>query len=178
MLRDGLRRLFAGKPPVPVPQTTAKRPWRLSSTKTTAASILRAVRRRSWPSSRGVDPRPGIHDTEARGAKEGESSEIPMKLFGSRISSRARHAGRGAGVDRDGLHVACGAGAVVIADLQLPGAAHARLALVAGFPSRGTLLGGGRANPARLAAAANQPTGKTAQRQSSRRRAMVKIIDR
>jgi methionyl-tRNA formyltransferase len=150
VLRDGLRRLFAGKPPVPVPQEHSqatmapkldKEHGRVDFTRGPAAVVAQL---------RGVDPWPGGFTTlEARGHREGDSSEIPMKLFGSRISSGRGTPGEVLGVDRDGLHVACGAGAVVVADLQLPGRKRMPAsALAAGFPlPRGTLLGGGRANP-------------------------------
>jgi len=151
VLRDGLRRVLAGKPPVPVPQEHSqatmapkldKEHGRVDFTRGPAAVVAQL---------RGVDPWPGGFTTlEARGGKEGVAGEeIAMKLFGARVSSGRGTPGEVLGVDRDGLHVACGAGAVVISELQLPGRKRMpAAALVIGFPlPRGTLLGGGRANP-------------------------------
>jgi len=64
-------------------------------------------------SIRAYDPRPGAH-TLHRGE--------PMKLFGARILPDTGHApGKVVSIDDAGLVVACGEGAVRIADIQLPG---------------------------------------------------------
>jgi methionyl-tRNA formyltransferase len=64
-------------------------------------------------SIRAYDPRPGAH-TLHRGE--------PMKLFGARILPDTGHApGKVVSIDDAGLVVACGEGAVRVADIQLPG---------------------------------------------------------
>jgi methionyl-tRNA formyltransferase len=89
-----------------------------------------AVRNRT----RGVDPWPGARTTLA-----GE----PLKLWGARGVAGRGAPGEVLGVDRDGLVVACGDGAVAFAELQLPG--RKRLgaqAFAAGRPiPPGTTLG-------------------------------------
>src|SRR5579871_3770340 len=75
---------------------------------------------------RAVDPWPGAFTL-----LDGE----PLKLWRARVSSGGGEPGRVLGADRDGLHVACGEGAVAIGELQLPG--RKRLpaaALLAGRP--------------------------------------------
>jgi len=83
---------------------------------------------------RAVDPWPGAFTL-----LDGE----PLKLWRARVSSGGGEPGRVLGADRDGLHVACGEGAVAIGELQLPG--RKRLpaaALLAGRPiPPGTTLG-------------------------------------
>jgi methionyl-tRNA formyltransferase len=80
---------------------------------------------------------------------EPSSEGTVLKLLGCRLSSGHGQPGEVLGVDRDGLHVACGSGAVAIAELQLPG--RKRLpaqAVLSGFKlPRGTILGGGQPNP-------------------------------
>jgi methionyl-tRNA formyltransferase len=100
---------------------------------------------------RGVDPWPGAFSTlAAKGpGEQGENGEVVLKLFLPRRSSGTGVPGQVLGVDRDGLHVACGSGAVALRELQLPG--RKRLpaaALLSGHPiPPGTLLGGGLPNP-------------------------------
>ena len=83
---------------------------------------------------RAVDPWPGAFTT--LGAE-------PLKLWSARTASGQGRAGAVLGADRSGLIVACGEGAVAIAELQLPG--RKRLpasALLAGRPIPvGTRLG-------------------------------------
>lgn len=61
---------------------------------------------------RGVDPWP-----VARSVLAGE----PLKMWGARLAAGAGAPGEVLAADREGLVVACGAGAVAIAELQLPG---------------------------------------------------------
>jgi methionyl-tRNA formyltransferase len=84
--------------------------------------------------ARGVDPWPG-----ARTAVGGE----PLKVWGAKAVDGAGAPGEVLGVDRDGLVVACGAGAVAFAELQLPGRKRlGAAAFVAGRPlPAGTRLG-------------------------------------
>ena len=105
---------------------------------------------------RGVDPWPGGFTTwprelpaESAGPAEAGSEPVVLKLFPARSSSGQGKPGEVLGVDRDGLHVACGQGAVAIAELQLPGRKRMPAqALAAGFKlPPGTILGGGQPNP-------------------------------
>lgn len=73
----------------------------------------------SWPATRvidhvrGMDPWPSAYTT-----RDG----LVMKLFGARPSERGvGQPGTVLGVDADGLHVACGSGAVCIAEVQPAG---------------------------------------------------------
>jgi methionyl-tRNA formyltransferase len=61
---------------------------------------------------RGVDPWPGAYATV--GAET-------LKIWGARVVPGKGAPGEVLGVDRDGLTVACGEGAVALAELQLPG---------------------------------------------------------
>ncbi len=83
---------------------------------------------------RAVDPWPGAFTI-----LDGE----PLKLWRARVASGGGEPGRVLGADRDGLIVACGAGAVAIGELQLPGRKRmAATALLAGRPIPvGTRLG-------------------------------------
>jgi methionyl-tRNA formyltransferase len=83
---------------------------------------------------RGVDPWPGAYTNLGMET---------LKVWGARLADGRGRPGEVLEVERDGLVVACGEGAVSLAELQLP--ARKRLtarALVAGRPiPRGTLLG-------------------------------------
>jgi methionyl-tRNA formyltransferase len=83
---------------------------------------------------RAVDPWPGAFTTLA-----GE----PLKLWRPKLASGGGAPGEVLGADRDGLIVACGEGALAIAELQLPGRKRmAAQALLAGRPiPPGTRLG-------------------------------------
>jgi methionyl-tRNA formyltransferase len=85
--------------------------------------------------TRGVDPWPG-----AWTLLDGE----PLKLWSAREVEGAGDPGTVLGVDRDGLIVACGQGAVAFAEAQLPGRKRMTVAaLVAGRPiPPGTRLSG------------------------------------
>lgn len=88
---------------------------------------------------RGVDPWPGAFTTI--GAATGAET---LKLWRARAVEGAGAPGQVLGVDRDGLIVACGRGAIGIAEAQLPGRKRLPVAtLVAGRPiPPGTILGG------------------------------------
>jgi methionyl-tRNA formyltransferase len=85
--------------------------------------------------TRGVDPWPGAF--ALLGAE-------PLKLWGAREVEGAGEPGTVLDVDRDGLVVACGQGAVAFAEAQLPGRKRMPVkALVAGRPiPRGERLSG------------------------------------
>ena len=75
---------------------------------------------------RGVDPWP-----VARTVLRGE----PLKLWGARLAAGAGAPGEVLAADREGLVVACGDGAIAIAELQLPGRKRLPVpAFVAGKP--------------------------------------------
>lgn len=99
---------------------------------------------------RGVDPWPGGFTTlPAASPQESASETAVMKLFLPKISSGQGAPGEVLGVDKDGLHVACGEGAVAIPEVQLPG--RKRLPAQAAWTGlklpRGVILGGGQRNP-------------------------------
>jgi len=83
---------------------------------------------------RGVDPWPGAFTMMG--------PEV-LKVWSAKSVDGSGHAGQVLGVDRDGLVVACGSGAVALAELQLPGRKRMPVgALVAGRPiPTGTKLG-------------------------------------
>ena len=83
---------------------------------------------------RGVDPWP-----VARTVLAGE----PLKMWGARLAAGAGAPGEVLAADREGLVVACGKGAIAIAELQLPGRKRLPVpAFVAGKPiAVGTRLG-------------------------------------
>jgi methionyl-tRNA formyltransferase len=83
---------------------------------------------------RGVDPWPA-----ARTVLAGE----PLKLWGARLTDGSGAPGEVLAADREGLVVACGDGAVALAELQLPGRKRLPVpAFVAGKPiAVGTKLG-------------------------------------
>lgn len=95
---------------------------------------------------RGVDPWPGGFTTLPA---EPGAEPVVMKLFLPQLSSGHGAPGEVLGVDKDGLHVACGEGAVAIPEVQLPG--RKRLAAQAAWAGlklpRSVLLGGGQRNP-------------------------------
>lgn len=146
VLGDGLRLLLDGKVPAAVAQESAqatmapkleKEHGRLDFTRSTSQVLAQL---------RGVDPWPGAFTTLPAAGTGAES--VILKVF-----SGGKSAGRGApgqvlGVDRQGLHVACGDGAVALCELQLPGRKRmAALALTSGFAVPvGSILGGGLPN--------------------------------
>lgn len=96
---------------------------------------------------RGVDPWPGGYTLLPKGLAGPEA--VPLKLFLPKVSSGQGRPGEVLGVDRDGLHVACGQGVVVFPEAQLPGRKRLPMqALCAGLQiPRGTLLDDSRPNP-------------------------------
>jgi methionyl-tRNA formyltransferase len=79
---------------------------------------------RDW--IRAMDPWPSAY-TQLGGE--------PLRLFSPKIISGGGEAGRVMGADRDGLLIACGEGAIAIAELQLPGGKRlAAKAFLAGHP--------------------------------------------
>jgi len=151
LLATGLQKLLGGAPPVPCPQDHAlatmapkleKEHGRADFTRSAAAvsSQLRAV-----------DPWPGAFTSlpAAAAGQAGAAEPLLLKLFQPRLSSGHGAPGEVLGIDRSGLHVACGEGAIVIAELQIPGRKRmAAAALHSGLPiARGVILGEGRPNP-------------------------------
>lgn len=96
---------------------------------------------------RGVDPWPGGYTLLPSGLAGPEP--VPLKLFLPKLSSGSGRPGEVLGIDRDGLHIACGQGAVAIPEAQLPGRKRmSSQALGAGLVlPRGTILDDGRPNP-------------------------------
>ena len=147
LLEDGLRALAAGALPAPRAQDDGRATRApLLDKEHGRADFTRPARLVSGQ-LRGVDPWPGAYALVS-GAPGAEGEAVPLKLFRPRVSSGSGAPGEVLGADKDGLHVACGEGAVAIAELQLPGRKRmAAQALLAGFPlPRGTILGGGMRN--------------------------------
>ena len=157
LLAEGLAQLLSGQLPAAVPQDhelATKAP--LLDKEHGRADFTRRADELVGQ-LRGVDPWPGGFTTLprelfpelVRDREKGGDEPVVLKLFTARVSSGHGQPGEVLGVDRDGLHVACGQGAVALAELQLPG--RKRLvaqALLAGFKlPRGTILGGGQRNP-------------------------------
>jgi methionyl-tRNA formyltransferase len=157
VLAQGLAQLGAGTPPIVVPQDhgLATKASLLDKEHGRADFTRRAVD--LVGQLRGVDPWPGGFTTVPaelcaellRQPEKGGDEPVVLKLFGARSSSGQGQPGEVLGVDRDGLHVASGQGAVALAELQLPGRKRlSAQALLAGFKlPRGTILGGGQRNP-------------------------------
>lgn len=87
---------------------------------TVARMLTKADGRLDWTApahrvscrARGVNPWPGAH------AQWGEHT---IKLYGPTVAHRSGAPGALLALDDDGLHVACGEGAVAFAEVQLPG---------------------------------------------------------
>jgi methionyl-tRNA formyltransferase len=138
LLREGLERLAAGTLPQAAPQDEALATYAPLLTKDHGR--LDFTRRAALVSGqiRGVDPWPGGYTTASL-----RGDEVVIKVYKPRVSSGRGRPGEVLGADRDGLHVACGEGAVALGELQLPG--RKRLpaqAVLSGFPlPPGTILG-------------------------------------
>lgn len=156
LLATGLQKLLGGAPPLPCPQDHAlatlapkleKEHGRADFTRSAAAvsSQLRAVD--PWPGA--FTTLPAAASAAAAQGQAGGEGPLLLKLFQPRLSSGRGAPGEVLGVDRSGLHVACGEGAVVIAELQIPGRKRMpAAALHSGLPiARGVILGEGRPNP-------------------------------
>lgn len=149
-LAEGLRQLLAGSPPAPVAQDGSlatmapkldKEHGRVDFTRSAEAVSAQM---------RGVDPWPGAFTTlpPGFGGLGPEGEPVILKLFTPRMSSGKGNVGELLGVDRNGLHVACGEGAIAIAEVQLPGRKRmTAAALNSGLPlPRGLIFGGGQPN--------------------------------
>lgn len=158
LLTRGLSRLLRGdlSPPLPQDPAGATRAPMLDK-EHGRADFTRNARAVSCQ-LRGVDPWPGAFTTLTLAGASGPAGaaeaarpedEVVLKLFRPKLSSGSGRPGQVLGVDREGLHVACGDGAVAIAELQLP--ARKRMpaqALLSGHPiPPGTILGKGQPNP-------------------------------
>ena len=145
LLATGLSQLLAGRPPSPQQQDEAqatkapmldKEHGRADFTRSAAALCAQL---------RGVDPWPGGFTTLPQ---VGTAEPLVLKLFGAKPCSGQGQPGEVLGLERDGLLVACGDGAVAIGELQLPGRKRLTAqAVLAGFKlPRGTILGAGLRN--------------------------------
>lgn len=145
LLGDGLAQLKAGTLPAAVAQDAAQATLAPMLDKEHGRADFTRTARALCGQLRGVDPWPGAFTTLPA---EAGQEPVVLKLFRPRVSSGSGRPGEVLGVDKDGLHVACGEGAVAIAELQLPGRKRmAAQALLSGFKlPRGTILGGGARN--------------------------------
>jgi len=147
LLDEALPALVRGEVPQPIPQDNALM--------TLAPLLDKEHGRADFTRSaelvcghlRGVDPWPGGYTLLPPGLAGPEA--VPLKLFLPRRCSGQGRPGEVLGVDRDGLMVACGEGAVVFPEAQLPGRKRmSTQALCAGLHlPRGTVLDEGRPNP-------------------------------
>jgi len=150
LLGEGLSLLRAGRPPLAEPQDPAlatlapkleKEHGRADFTRPSAAVICQL---------HAVDPWPGGYTTlptELGTLPDGQP--LTLRLFAPQLSVGSGAPGTVLGIDGRGLHVACASGAVVIAELQLPGRKRMKAAaLASGFKLPvGTRLGDGQPNP-------------------------------
>jgi methionyl-tRNA formyltransferase len=158
LLAEGLARLQAGEPPPPVAQDEARASKAPLLDKEHGRADFTRPARLVVGQLRGVDPWPGgfttlpaAADLGGQSAQDAAGEPIVMKLFLPRLSSGSGTPGEILGVDKDGVHVACGEGAVAIPEVQLPGrrrmpaqAAWAGLKLPRGLA---ITLGDGKRNP-------------------------------
>jgi methionyl-tRNA formyltransferase len=144
-LAEGLRRLLAGAPPEPVAQDNSLATMAPKLEKDHGRADFTRSAQAVCAQLRGVDPWPGAFTTMPQ--PSGES--LPLKLWRPRLSAGKGAPGEVLGIDKLGVHVACGEGAVAIGELQLPGRKRLTAqALHAGQPlSRGLILGDGKPNP-------------------------------
>ena len=147
LLDQAIPDLAAGKSPVPIPQDHALSTLSPMLDKEHGRADFTRSARLVCGQLRGVDPWPGGYTLLPSGIAGPEPTLL--KLFLPRVSSGSGRPGEILGVDRDGLHIACGDGAVVIAEAQLPGRKRLPMqALCAGLKlPRGTILDDGRPNP-------------------------------
>lgn len=151
VLAEALRELIAGHPPVPEKQD--------GSQATLAPKLDKEHGRADFTRSaaevsaqlRAVDPWPGAFTTlpPNTGGQPAIGEPLLLKLFQPSISSGQGAPGEILGIDKNGLHIACGQGAVAIAELQLSGRKRmSAVALHSGLKlPRGLILGGGAKNP-------------------------------
>ena len=144
-LAEGLRLLQAGTPPLPVAQDHALATMAPKLEKDHGRADFTRDAQAVSAQLRAVDPWPGAFTTLP--VEGGEP--LPLKLWQPRMSSGNGAPGEILGVDKNGLHVACGDGAIAIAEVQLPGRKRMTAqALHVGMPlQRGVILGGGLKNP-------------------------------
>lgn len=149
-LAAGLRQLLDGSPPVATPQDGALATMAPKLDKEHGRVDFTRSAEEVSAQMRGVDPWPGAFTTLPAGfgglGPEGEP--VILKLFKPRLSSGKAAPGELLGVDRNGLHVACGEGAIAIAEVQLPGRKRMTAsALNSGLQlPRGLIFGGGQPN--------------------------------
>lgn len=152
LLGEGLERLLGGDPPPPVAQDDARASKAPLLDKEHGRADFTRSARLVVGQLRGVDPWPGGFTTlpAPTGASEtgGAAEPTVMKLFLPRVSSGRGAPGEILGVDKDGVHVACGEGAIAIPEVQLPG--RKRMAAQAAWAGlklpRGLILGDGKSN--------------------------------
>jgi len=143
-LAEGLRMLLGGTPPVAVAQDHNLATMAPKFEKDHGRADFTRSARAVSAQLRAVDPWPGAFTTLP--VEGGEP--LLLKLWQPRLSSGSGAPGEILAVDKLGVHVACGEGAVAIAELQLPGRKRmSATALNSGMPlTRGTILGGGQPN--------------------------------
>jgi len=103
---------YLAHPTPPVPQDHAKATHARMLTKADGAIDFTQPARTVAARILGVDPWPG-----ALALVRGHN----VKLFRARAEAGRGEPGTVLAIDKDGAHVACGEGAVVIAELQMPG---------------------------------------------------------
>lgn len=134
-LLEGLARIAAGA--VPVAQDHARATHAAMLAKTDGAIEFAQPAAKVAARIRGVDPWPG-----AQAVLRGQV----IKLFRSKPIAGAGAPGTVLAIDGDGLHVACGDGAVAIRELQAPG--RKRLTAQQFAAGRGVAVGDVLATPA------------------------------
>lgn len=148
-LTEGLRQLLAGNPPEAVAQDHSLATMAPKFEKDHGRADFTRSARAVCAQLRAVDPWPGAFTTLPATEKSGNSDESTvLKLWQPRLSSGSGAPGEVLGVDKLGVHVACGDGAVAIGELQLAGRKRmTAAALHSGMPlSRGLVLGAGQPN--------------------------------
>lgn len=114
----------------PTPQDGSKATHARMLTKADGAIDFRHEAARVAARIRGVDPWPGAYAS---------LREQVVKLFRARAGQGSGPPGEVLAIDGDGLHVACGDGAVIIRDIQAPG--RKRLAAAQFAAGRGVAAG-------------------------------------
>jgi methionyl-tRNA formyltransferase len=147
LLEEAASALAGGTQPVPIPQDNALATLAPLLDKEHGRADFTREARLVCGHLRGVDPWPGGYTLLPSGLAGPEP--VPLKLFLPKLSSGSGRPGEVLGIDRDGLHIACGQGAVAIPEAQLPGRKRmSSQALGAGLVlPRGTILDDGRPNP-------------------------------
>lgn len=147
LLSEAVSALAQGHIPTPIPQDNALATLAPLLDKEHGRADFTRSAKLVCGHLRGVDPWPGGYTLLPPGLAGPDA--VPLKLFLPKVSSGQGRPGEVLGVDRDGLHVACGQGTVVFPEAQLPGRKRMPTqALCVGLQiPRGTILDEGRPNP-------------------------------